>query len=70
MSAPGLFQDAPPIPLTAQIAEVERELGMRQSVYARRVSEKKMSQTDADKKIDLMRAVLATLQQLLNQGNG
>ncbi len=35
----------------------ERELKMRQRVYARRVSEGQMSQKQADKEIGLMKAI-------------
>lgn len=50
-----------PIPISAQIACVEREIGFRVRVYARRVSEGKMNQTKADAEIAAMRAVLETL---------
>lgn len=60
--------DNMPIPLEAQIAEVERELGMRQHVYTRRVGEKKMKQADADAKIATMQAVLSTLREVQERG--
>lgn len=59
----GLFPNAP-IPLEAQVACVERELGFRRSVYRRRVSERKMSQEKADQEIAAMEAVLATLRSI------
>jgi hypothetical protein len=58
----GLF-DASTMPITlgAQIACVEREIGMREHVYPRRVADGKMSQAKADDELAAMRAVLATL---------
>jgi hypothetical protein len=50
-----------PIPLTAQIKAVERELAMRRSVYPRQVAARKMPQAKADQEIAAMEAVLATL---------
>lgn len=50
-----------PPTLNEQIAEVERELGMRRRVYPLRVSEKKMGQKRADLQLDRMEAVLKTL---------
>ena len=48
--------------LTAQIACVQREIGMRARVYPAWVAKKKMSQEKADAEIATMTAVLATLQ--------
>lgn len=48
----------------AQIAEVDREIGMRQHVYGRRVKDKKMSQEEADHKIKLMREIKESLWRL------
>jgi hypothetical protein len=56
--------DLLPVTLGEQIAEVERELKLRESVYPRRIAAKQMSQTIADRGMDRMRAVLATLQGL------
>lgn len=50
--------------LKAQIDCVEREIGMRRSVYKRRVDERKMSQHRADAEINCMLAVLETLKRL------
>jgi len=50
--------------LDEQIAEVDREIKMRISVYARNVEAKKMSQAKADQQIACMRAVAATLREL------
>lgn len=49
------------IGLQDMISEVEREIAMRQRVYPRRVSERKMRQSEADRQIAVMRAVLARL---------
>jgi hypothetical protein len=58
------------ITLKQQIEEVSREITMRQSVYRRQVSVGKMTQEQADLKIEIMRAVLKTLQSpaVLSQG--
>lgn len=58
-----MFESAP-IPLTAQIACVEREIAMRERVYPRRVASGKLAQGKADQEIAAMRAVLATLKGL------
>lgn len=50
-----------PIPMTAQIACVEREIRMRVAVYGRRVQEGRMKEVTADSELAAMRAVLATL---------
>jgi len=54
------------IPLEAQIKCVEREITFRRRVYARRVSQGRMSEIFADQQIKLMEAVLETLQELRN----
>jgi hypothetical protein len=51
-------------PITAQVACIERELGFRRRVYARRVAEQKMTKTQADYELEVMGAVLATLQSI------
>jgi hypothetical protein len=53
-----------PVPLDAQIACVDREIGMRVKVYARWVSEKKLTQAKADHELAAMRAVLTTLKKI------
>ena len=53
-----LFAD---VPLAEQIAEAERELAMRQHVYARRVLNGAMTQAKADRAIAVQRAIIATL---------
>jgi len=50
-----------------QIACVDRELGYREHVYARRVAEEKMTQALADRELLRMMAVRATL--LIVKGN-
>ena len=51
---PELFE----IGLQDMIACVEREIRMRTQVYPRRVAERKMRQSEADREIACMRAVL------------
>lgn len=57
------------LPLTAQIQCVERELALRQRVYAHRVRHSEMKQEQADKEIALMTAVLKTLNDCAARGN-
>lgn len=57
---PDLF----PPTLSEQIACVQRELSYRDRVYGRLVFAGKMTRARADREIELMRAVLATLKQL------
>jgi hypothetical protein len=52
------------VPIDRQIACVKREVRMREHVYARRVLEAKMTQTEADVELQTMRAVLATLERV------
>lgn len=60
----GLFQDPLPITIEAQIECVQREINMRERVYPRRVADGKMTQALAAEQLELMRAVLTTLQGL------
>jgi len=53
-----------PVPIDRQIACVKRELRLRERVYARRVAEEKMTQTDADIELQAMGAVLETLERV------
>lgn len=53
--------------LEAQIAAVERELDMRWRVYPQLVRTRKMSQGEADEHIVIMRNVLETLWQCLEE---
>lgn len=50
--------------LEEQIAEVERELGMRRRVYPRFVEAGKMSRQKADRQVADLEAVLLTLRRL------
>jgi hypothetical protein len=50
-----------PVSLAQQIEEVERELKLREGVYARRVQSRAMRAGEAEFHIKRMRAVLATL---------
>jgi hypothetical protein len=56
--------------ITAQIAEVEREIAMRRRVYPSQVMRGKMRQSEVDLRISLMEDVLATLRQLQQQQRG
>jgi hypothetical protein len=49
------------IPVTALIAEAQRELDMRRQHYWARVRAGKMRQADADKRIALMAAIVKRL---------
>lgn len=60
----GLFQDPLPITIEAQIECVVREIKLRERVYPRRVAEGKMTQALASEQLELMRAVLTTLQDI------
>ncbi len=50
--------------LDRQIACVRREVGMRKRVYPRWVATGKMTQEEADRQIEAMEAVQATLEKL------
>jgi hypothetical protein len=52
------------IPLEPQIKCVEREIKFRRRVYARRISQGRMSEVFADQQLKLMEAVLETLKGL------
>lgn len=52
--------------LDDQIAEVEREIAQRLSVYPRLVAARRISEERARRQIDTMRAVLNTLRQVRN----
>lgn len=47
--------------LTEQIAELKREVAIRENVYPRWVQSGKLKQADADKQIGRMKAALHTL---------
>lgn len=50
------------ITLTEQIKEVKREIGQRKQVYKRLVQLNRMKQSVADHQVEIMQAVLITLQ--------
>ncbi len=54
----------PRIPLSEQIAEVGREVGLRRNVYPRLVGKGLIARADADHHLARMRAALATLRRL------
>ena len=56
------------IPLSNQIACVEREIGLRLRVYPRWVESEKMKQEKADSEIATMKAVLETLKTIKENG--
>lgn len=58
------------IGLAQQIAEVERELALRNNVYPGLVARKKMRQGEADAHVARMQAVLKTLRWLHAQAPG
>lgn len=60
----GLF----PVSIEEQIAEVEREISLREHVYPRWVGERRMQQAKADKCLAAMRAALVTLKSVKAQG--
>lgn len=47
--------------IQAQLAEVARELALRERVYPSRVAARRMRQSEADMHIELMKSVRATL---------
>ena len=59
----GRIERVPPT-IQAQISCVKRELAMRERVYARRISEGKMTLTQSNEQMALMQAVLATLERV------
>jgi hypothetical protein len=50
-----------PVTIAELVAEAERELHMRLSVYPRRISAGKLTQAKADRAIALQRAIIARL---------
>ena len=53
--------------LADQIACVEREIVLRERVYPRLITSGRMRRATADREIEVMRAVLATLQGMQRQ---
>ena len=60
-------QDTPTVPIDDQVLCVKREIRFRERVYPRWVSEARMTKAEADHQLAVMRAVLATLEQLREQ---
>jgi hypothetical protein len=54
-------------PLTEQLKEVQREIGMREHVYPQWIARGKITKADADRRLDTMRAVEETLAGLVAQ---
>ena len=54
----------PKIPLSEQIAEVGREVGLRRNVYPRLVGKGQLARADADRHVARMSAALTTLRWL------
>lgn len=52
------------VPIEAQIACIERELGFREKLYPRWVKSAKLTQENADVELERMRAVLASLRRI------
>lgn len=52
------------VPLSLQIAEVERELALRANVYPRMARQGKMRMSEAEEHMRRMRAVLDTLRSM------
>jgi hypothetical protein len=57
-----------PFTLHEQISAVEREIGVRNKVYLRRVTAGTMRMSQAKREIALMEAVLETLNAVANRG--
>jgi hypothetical protein len=60
--------DLYPVTVGDMIAEVRRELEMRRNVYARAAREGRMNRHQADRRIEIMAAVLARLEQQQRKG--
>lgn len=56
--------DEGPVPLSAQIAAVEREIDFRKRLYPRWTEIGRMTVAQAERELRTMRAVLATLKSL------
>jgi hypothetical protein len=59
-----IMRELIPPDLTDMIDEVRREVGQRKAVYHRLVQDRRMNRGLADRRIDVMEAVLATLERL------
>ena len=58
------------IPLSEQLTEVKREIGLRHAVYARRVESGKMTSQEAKHKIEIMKAVQETISRAMRRSKG
>lgn len=52
------------VPIQVQVKAIERELGYRARVYPRLVQTGKMTQAEANQHVQIMEAVLETLQEV------
>jgi hypothetical protein len=59
-----IMRELIPPNLTDMIDEVRREVGYRKVVYHRLVQDRRMNRGLADRRIDVMEAVLTTLERL------
>lgn len=57
------------VSIGAQIAEVHREIEQRKRVYVRLIDQGKMTSTEAERRMTIMAAVLATLEEVRDQRN-
>jgi hypothetical protein len=57
------------VSLWDQIAEVKREIDQRKRVYVRMIAQEKMTKAEAERRMTVMCAVLATLERLRGLGN-
>jgi hypothetical protein len=55
------------IPLQAQLAEVNREIALRERVYPRWIEAGKIPKIKADRSLEHMRAVAVTLRELIRK---
>jgi hypothetical protein len=53
-----------------KLKEIERELGFRRHVYARRVADKKMKQSDSDRQIGIMEAIATDYREIVAAAEG
>jgi cbb3-type cytochrome oxidase cytochrome c subunit len=60
--------DLLPVTLDDMISEVSRECRMRREVYSRAARERRMNRRMADRRIDVMDAILVYLQRLKAEG--
>jgi len=55
------------ITIDQQIAEVKREIGMRERVYPRFIEQKRITQAQADERITILQSVLETLERIRDE---